>query len=410
MEYEEGLMERADWGKYRLYELLAQPDVQDMTVVDLSDRLALSYNATYGVFCEVLNDIMTILQQPRQVVRKQVLAARPLPVSLEAYRAFLVRRSINFQLLDYLLQAPAPELAQFCENCFTTRSTTTRKLKRLNALLDNWGVTVVLRGMKLTGSEANVRSALADLFAWICADGSWPFAKCPEVDMRHEYQALSVVEEEPAVAWHSQLFLAVSHLRSRAHHHLIKTPMLRALSHTQGFADARRGEIQALMAPETVALFNFIQVWHAHERTVLFAGEKREHPEWLQNEWSQPLLDQLTIAIRRLGYQVNTALRGELTYLLGAYALFTPPYHIAEQHAPMRQVGRLRRVLLAILQGWPLSADFASFRDYDQEFVAAICELVLLKGKSPGADTRRASYSALIKLKAAPTWFGLGIS
>lgn len=372
--YEEGLMERSDWMKYRMYRVLVAEQAKVVTIADLSKQLCISYSAAYAVFDELLLDLMDMVDQPREAIRKRLLQANQLPMALTEYRATLVNRSANFKLVTYILEASEPTMVDYCQATFTTRSTVGRKLKRLNCLLQSWNVSIRLRGMQFKGEETDIRLALAEILAWSCTPRKWPFVKCGLHEMIVEYRDLSILSADSNIKWRDQLFLTVSYLRNRSHHLLRVSPMLAAMSHQQA-ENAHRTHTEAMMAPGNAALFRFIQV-RQRQRSLGANSRFKVLPNLgLENNWSQPFLNQLHRQIEAAGYPVDMGLTHELTSLFAEYALFSP-FDADLQASPSNLSSDLVAEILALTSIWTDIPELHNISEQPTLFAHQVAALV----------------------------------
>lgn len=213
IDYGELFLERADWLKYQLYVVLSRPYVKDVTITDLAVMMNSKYQPTYNIFQELLDDLVDLSGEPRENVRTAMLAGVDLPLSLDAYRANLVQNSLVYRLVDYVIKSPSPSASQFCDQEFVSRSTISRKLKPLNALLKQYGLKFKLAKFAFDGNEINIRYFLFTMYWWAYRGTTWPFASVDRKQLEEEFEAITIVPDRPLTHLQQLYFLAIGHLR-----------------------------------------------------------------------------------------------------------------------------------------------------------------------------------------------------
>lgn len=260
MAYEMVFLESADLLKYQLYAQLVRVADRELSITDIAREMGTKYQATYSVFQEVINDITDETGKPGKAVRKALLSPGVLPMSLDAYRAVLLKRSLIFQLLDYAMQRNDPQLSVFLDEHFISRSTMTRKLSPVNKFLKRWGLRFRLAQMRFVGPEMSVRYFLFTLYWWGYRGLEWPFDTIRHPDMRAERDALSIMGANMLSRLQDEYFLAINHLRLSKQFRL---PEHRFFDHLNLWIDRyamRRGKAKATVPMNTVAFFNFFQM------------------------------------------------------------------------------------------------------------------------------------------------------
>lgn len=215
MDYANIFLAKADELKYQVYMMLARLGVNNVTVSDLSRLLGWRYQLTYNVLQEVLDDLEMIKAQPRVTLRDQLLAAKVLPVSLEAYRSYLARNSLVFQLLMTGIQSPVPSLNRFVDDHYVSISTVMRRLRPANALMTaRFGIKFQTTKMNFVGSEANVCYFLFTLMWWAYRNVYWPFPLIDPNTLTPVLDAMALPMSSPLQTAQNRLLLAI--VRARA--------------------------------------------------------------------------------------------------------------------------------------------------------------------------------------------------
>lgn len=220
MLFEEVFLENADIQKLRMFRVLKSMDESGFTITDLGNHLHISYQQSYNVFQELLNDIETITGRSGPTVKKNVLAGDFLPVTIDQYRLFLLQESIQFQYLDYIIQSRSANTDRFCQDHFISRSTLARKTTPLRTMLELHGIKLSFSRPGFSGSEQNIRQFLY-IFYWLCFRGvEWPFTTVPQNRIAERYAQLPQVGMNTIDRLRNLLMLAVADLRI-AHGHTL---------------------------------------------------------------------------------------------------------------------------------------------------------------------------------------------
>ncbi len=228
--YESIFLARGDASKYQVYALLARHTVVDVSVSDISHMLHWKYQATYNVVGEILEDLEEVLAQPHETLRAQLLAARRLPLSLDAYRSYLARRSLAYAAIDYATKDSEPSVQIFTATHYISRTTLLRRLKPVNALLATYHIRLKMATMRFEGAEVNIRYFLYAFYWWAHRLEYWPFAAIDKQQLVAERQQLSIRAASPLEAAQDVLFLAITHVRLGRLQRIGANPMLAELA------------------------------------------------------------------------------------------------------------------------------------------------------------------------------------
>ncbi|WP_390406444.1 helix-turn-helix domain-containing protein [Lacticaseibacillus jixiensis] len=298
MDYAELFLERADGLKYQLYKLLARPHIKDVTISDLANELHSKYQPTYNVFQELLDDLEQLSGQPRQDARHMLLSTQQLPVSVDVYRSFLVNHALLYRLVDYVVQAPAASLTQFCEQEFISRSTISRKLRALNECLAQYHIRFRLARFDFVGSELNIRYFLYTMYWWAHRGVAWVFEHIAKDQLCQEAQAMCIQPPEPLADLQRLYFLAVTHLRVGKNHRIVQTPYLKHLAQVVADLMMTQGSLHPSLNWLDAAAFSFFQVsqprFDARTRT---PEDVAKEAAVLMDDNAQTVLDALSVAL-----------------------------------------------------------------------------------------------------------------
>lgn len=178
MLYEKLMMDTATYTKFKLFqELTHHAQRAEYPIVQLSKKLALNYQRTVTAVNELDKELVQINTTQKSLLKKpgKVTIAHLL-VTIDDYRYFLLKQSIPFQYLLYILNHPQPNIDDFCQQYFVSRSTFTRKIAPLKEFLEPFNLHFSYTDASLLGDERLVRSTFFNLI-WLGTRGIfWPFA------------------------------------------------------------------------------------------------------------------------------------------------------------------------------------------------------------------------------------------
>ncbi|MCI1986681.1 MAG: helix-turn-helix domain-containing protein [Lactobacillus sp.] len=224
MEFAAIFLEKTELQKYQLLQALSALEATGKTIVELSTKLALSYQRTYNLFQELSQDLATLTGQPLTTMHKQLLSPGPVAVSADHYLYDRLQNALPFRFFDYLVQGHQPSVAEFCQTHFISRSTLNRKLVALRQFLGQYQIKVSLTHPGFTGPEPQIRLCLQMLY-WQAAHGTvWPFKVAQLADLQVQYRALSCRDPYPLLAQLDLFLLACSRLRIAQGHTLAGPP------------------------------------------------------------------------------------------------------------------------------------------------------------------------------------------
>nr|WP_246287283.1 helix-turn-helix domain-containing protein [Lacticaseibacillus absianus] len=115
----------------------------------------------------------------RNTVKTQLKKSGRALVTQEELRSHLLRRSLIYRLLDYLVKTPNPQIHRFCEMNFVSVSTTTRRVRQLNVLLKQFDIRLRMQPLALVGDELHCRFFLFMLYWQAQHEYFWPFEEAP---------------------------------------------------------------------------------------------------------------------------------------------------------------------------------------------------------------------------------------
>lgn len=184
----------------------------------LSKQLGMNYQPFIQLLQEIMADL-ELIGEPLLSLENRRLHWRNSATRNSAYLHYQLRESIPFQFLASSLFAPEITMADFLKERFLSKSTLQRRMKPLISAFENYGVTVNLSQMTITGEEKRVRMLYIHyLWRVMPAISQWT---------NLDFAAEKALLNNWAHSLHEQLpssfaffILVVTRLRNEAHHFL----------------------------------------------------------------------------------------------------------------------------------------------------------------------------------------------
>lgn len=211
--FEQIFLDSTDLQKFQMYRALKTLDSYGFTINDLSVKMRVTYQQAYNIFRELLGDIEQITGKTGKVSAKRVMSQENFTISVDDYRLFLLNQSIQFQFIDYLIQATSLSVDKFCQDRFISRSTLTRKTLPLRQFLGEYGIKISFTKPGLTGDERKIRLFIFS-FYWFSYHGvRWPIAAIQPQQLSNAYRDATEASPSAMIALQEMLFWGVCRLR-----------------------------------------------------------------------------------------------------------------------------------------------------------------------------------------------------
>lgn len=211
--FEQIFLDSTDLQKFQMYRALKTLDSYGFTINDLSIKMRVTYQQAYNIFRELLGDIEQITGKTGKVSAKRVMSQENFTISVDDYRLFLLNQSIQFQFIDYLIQATSLSVDKFCQDRFISRSTLTRKTLPLRQFLGEYGIKISFTKPALTGDERKIRLFIFS-FYWFSYHGvRWPIAAIQPQQLSKVYRDATEASPSAMIALQEMLFWGVCRLR-----------------------------------------------------------------------------------------------------------------------------------------------------------------------------------------------------
>lgn len=214
MLFEETILEKSEYQKFLMFRILKSLEGSNYTIMDIADEMNTSYQQTYNILQELLEDIQSFPDPDlKSMTRKTFLSTKKIPISIDMYRLYLMKQSIVFQFINYVVQGYNPSVEKFCEEHFISRSTLLRKNNALKVLLESYNVKISYNEIGLIGDEKNIRYFLY-CFYWLSYRGiEWPFETIRYYEIAQQLELEKSEINDPIVTIRTALFWAISRIR-----------------------------------------------------------------------------------------------------------------------------------------------------------------------------------------------------
>lgn len=176
MLFEQLMMDSGTLMKFKIFKAITKIKEDEYSISRLSDVFSLNYQQTFMFLSEINNDLKKMDELHPSILKKAGKIDRSLLVStVDEYRYFLLKKSVPFQYLLYLLNDESPTIEAFCQKNFVSRSTVSRKMLPLQQHLKQFKLRFTYTESNLIGDERLVRVALYNCI-WLATRGTaWPF-------------------------------------------------------------------------------------------------------------------------------------------------------------------------------------------------------------------------------------------
>lgn len=129
MLYEELMMDSGMLTKFKVFKRITQINQSDISITQLSEELSLNYQQAFIIVNEINNDLVKVISTHPSILQKAgKIDSTKLLVTIDEYRYFLLKKSVPFQFILYFLNHDSPNIDDFCQRYYVSRSTVSRKI------------------------------------------------------------------------------------------------------------------------------------------------------------------------------------------------------------------------------------------------------------------------------------------
>lgn len=192
MLYEELMMDSGMLTKFKVFKRITQINQSDISITQLSEELSLNYQQVFIIVNEINHDLAKVISTHPSILQKAgKIDSTNLLVTIDEYRYFLLKKSVPFQFILYFLNHDSPNIDDFCQRYYVSRSTVSRKMLPLKRHVKQYNLRFTYTEANLIGDERAVRVALFDAL-WLGTRGTiWPFKSVPREEAERLAEAFS---------------------------------------------------------------------------------------------------------------------------------------------------------------------------------------------------------------------------
>ncbi|BDR57289.1 helix-turn-helix domain-containing protein [Xylocopilactobacillus apis] len=214
MLFEETILEKGEYQKFLMFRVLKSFEGSNYTIIDIANEMNTSYQQTYNILQELLEDIQNFPNTDlKDLNRKKFLNTKKIPISIDMYRLFLLKQSLVFQFINYVVQGSSPNVEKFCQDHYISRSTLLRKNAALKVLLEKYKIKISYNDLSFIGDEKSIRFFIY-CFYWLSYRGlEWPFETIRYYDVAQQLQLEQSELNDPIVTIRTVLFWTITRIR-----------------------------------------------------------------------------------------------------------------------------------------------------------------------------------------------------
>lgn len=181
MFYEELMMDSQALIKFKLFQRMLTLKELNHSIAQLAKDMTLSYQQTFIELKEIDQDLNELAIDHKSIIgRGGKIQTQNIKTTIDDYRYFLLKKSIPFLYVLYLLNEEQATITDFCQKYYVSRSTVSRKFEKLKTHLKRYNLRFTYTESNLVGDERLVRLALFNLI-WLGVRGlDWPFVEKEE--------------------------------------------------------------------------------------------------------------------------------------------------------------------------------------------------------------------------------------
>ncbi|WP_309148116.1 helix-turn-helix domain-containing protein [Enterococcus plantarum] len=178
--------------KFKVFKRITQINQSDISITQLSEELSLNYQQVFIIMNEINHDLAKVISTHPSILQKAgKIDSTNLLVTIDEYRYFLLKKSVPFQFILYFLNHDSPNIDDFCQRYYVSRSTVSRKMLPLKRHVKQYNLRFTYTEANLIGDERAVRVALFDAL-WLGTRGTiWPFKSVPREEAERLAEAFS---------------------------------------------------------------------------------------------------------------------------------------------------------------------------------------------------------------------------
>lgn len=174
------LLTKKEQKKLEITHFLETMPAGEYSIKSINDGLGFVYSSTQALLIEMLEDYRVLQDRKESFFSPQgQICWEPGLITYEQYFSFLIRRSVPYQALLFMLQFPEKELVSFCEIQYISIASAMRYLQPLAEYIHQFGLTFNRSKLTLKGDERLIRLTFFN-FVWAVSKG--------EEELFHHFQ------------------------------------------------------------------------------------------------------------------------------------------------------------------------------------------------------------------------------
>lgn len=185
------LLDKNSREKMSLLEYLNTKNINEFSINQLCNELTINYQKLDSLIVEIHDDFKK-LNWEAFIVKKGIVSWNRNASKLTDFLRYLVKNSLNYQIIKCALLNPNCGIKRFAENNYVSRSTVIRRAKNLKQHLTKYDIQLNLFNMSLDGPhEENIQNFLYVCF-WFSSFGE--DLLCPSMSWEAELELVSALE------------------------------------------------------------------------------------------------------------------------------------------------------------------------------------------------------------------------
>lgn len=174
--FEELLFETGTQIKLEIFRSLSKRAPGQYTYQEISEATQLTYSQLTKGLLEIEEELTQANYLTQPLIRPNIgVVTTEMTISTDQYLEFLLKESLPYHFLLATLLEPELGLENFCKRHFISRSTLSRKMRKMTIFLKEYGIQISYHDFALTGREDKIR-LFYYYFIYLCHHNlSWPF-------------------------------------------------------------------------------------------------------------------------------------------------------------------------------------------------------------------------------------------
>lgn len=171
MVYEQLMMDSATLMRFRIFRYLMHNGKESYSISQMADDMNLNYQQAVIDLTEIDEELAELNPKHESIlIGAGKVNCQNLSSTIDEYRYYLLKKSVPFQFILYFLNEENPSITDYCDRYGVSRSTVSRKTKKLKEFLKVYHLRLTYTEANLVGDERLVRMMLFNLI-WLGTRG-----------------------------------------------------------------------------------------------------------------------------------------------------------------------------------------------------------------------------------------------